>query len=116
MLGWEVFVYRHDEPTEGNLIARWKSSSVGVDWIDLLVKEGKACDLGGSGYPCIYTATASAFLPEIASDLLKKKFPPPSLSRNAIFPNDFSGIVWNKQNLLKCEPEEELLIYLYDQS
>lgn len=116
MLGWEVLVYRHGEATEDNLMARWKSSSVGVDWIDLLVQAGQARDLGGSGYPCIYRASASAFLPVIASGLLKKKFPPSSLASSAVFPNNFSGIIWNKQHLLACKPGEELLVYLYDQS
>lgn len=116
MLGWEVFVYRHGEAADDNLLARWKSSSLGVDWLDLLVKEGTARDLGGSGYPCIYTAVASVVLPVIAPDLRRKKFPPSSIARSAIFPNDYSGIVWNRENLRNCQPDEELLIYLYDLS
>ncbi len=83
MLGWGVLVYRHGEATADNLMARWKSSSVGVGWLDLLVQAGQARDLGGSGYPCLYVAAASVFLPVIALGLLKRKFPPSSLARSA---------------------------------
>ncbi|MBL8207065.1 MAG: hypothetical protein JNM09_22720 [Blastocatellia bacterium] len=116
MLGWEVFVYRHNEATKANLLARWKSSSFGVSWLDLLVKEGKAFDLGGSGYPCIYKAAARVILPVLIPNLRRKKFLPSSIASSAIFPRDYSGIVWNRENLRNCQPDEELLIYLYDLS
>lgn len=116
MLGWEVFVYRHSEATDGNLLARWRSSSFGVSWLDLLVKEGTALDLGGSGYPCIYKAAASVLLPVLIPNLRRKKFPPSSIASHTIFPRDYYGIIWNQENLRRCPPDEVLLIYLYDLS
>lgn len=118
MLGWEVFVYRHGEKSDENLIARWKSSVFGVDWIDKLVAEGRAHDLGGNGYPCIYKARASFFIPIInpGIGIKRKGFTAVPQGEYSIFPRDYYGIVWNHENLRQCKPEEELLIYAYDQS
>ncbi|MFN8453483.1 MAG: hypothetical protein U0401_02250 [Anaerolineae bacterium] len=46
----------------------------------------------------------------------EKEVSPSSPASSAVFPNNFSGIIWNKQHLLACKPGEELLVYLYDQS
>jgi Integrase core domain len=55
MLGWHISVYRKmdaraspamTESSEGVLLAVWR-----IDWLDELVKAGKAIDLGGKGYP-----------------------------------------------------------------
>jgi hypothetical protein len=60
MLGWHVSVYRQKDggsspatfPTpEGTRLAVWQTGIGGLDWLDELVKAGKAIDLGGNGYP-----------------------------------------------------------------
>ena len=116
MLGWEVFVYRHAEARPENLLARWTSRSVGVDWIDRLVREGRAFDLGGNGYPCLYRASAAVLLPVVAGTKLGKSFPASTLPQEAVFPADFSAIVWNLEHLKACEPDEVLLVRAFDQS
>ncbi len=73
-MGWLTSIHRQ---TEGHLkpatfgtkagpeLASWSSCSLGLVWIDALVRDGKAIDLGGDAYPCRYTITVANFLPEI---------------------------------------------------
>jgi hypothetical protein len=116
MLGWEVFVYRHANARPENLLARWTTRSVGVDWIDRLVREGRACDLGGNGYPCLYRASAAVLLPVVAGAKLGKSFPASTIPWEAVFPADFSAIVWDLEHLKACKPDEVLLVHAFDQS
>jgi hypothetical protein len=37
----------------------WQTGTDGLDWLDELVKAGKAIHLGGDGYPYWYTAPAA---------------------------------------------------------
>ena len=72
MLGWHVSIYRQTDgggspaaagsPT-GDRLAAWQTGLGGIDWIDELVKNGKAINLGGNGYPYHYTATGKHLIP-----------------------------------------------------
>jgi hypothetical protein len=64
MLGCCIGVYRQkdisvspgkSDPPEGARLAVWQTGLGGLDWLNELVKAGKAIDLGGNGYPNRYT-------------------------------------------------------------
>jgi hypothetical protein len=60
-LGWDISVCRQsdggvspataDSP-EGTLLARWEAGLNGLDWLDELVKEGKAICPASTTFPC----------------------------------------------------------------
>ncbi len=83
MLGWAVFVFREKDlqnekssREKARSIARWESGLFGLQWIDSLVKEGNAADLGGNGYPNRYTTTADVLFPILRSGLPRNDSPP----------------------------------------
>jgi hypothetical protein len=74
MLGWHISVFKQrndgaspatSESERGTRLAVWQTGLGGLGWLEELVKAGNAIDLGGSGYPCRYTATAEYLLPRI---------------------------------------------------
>ena len=71
---------------------------------------------GSHGNPCLYRASAAILLPVAAGTKLGKSFPASTLPREAVFPADFSAIVWNLEHLKACEPDEVLLVRAFDQS
>jgi len=73
-MGWLTSIYRQTEGRDtpatfgtvaGPQLVFWYSSTFGLDWIEALVRDGKAIDLGGDAYPSRYTITVANFLPEI---------------------------------------------------
>ena len=67
MLGWNIGVFKQRddgaspataESQHGTRLAVWQTGLGGRDWLEELVRAGKAINLGGNGYPCRYTATA----------------------------------------------------------
>ena len=64
MLGWEVIVKKESD-ADGQSLIIWSTGFDGLSWLDELVKEGLAQDLGGNGYPCKYLAKAEVILPKI---------------------------------------------------
>ena len=126
MLGWNISVYRQadggtapataDSP-EGERLAVWQTGIDGLDWIDELVKEGKAINLGGNGYPGRYTATAEHLFPRIVVDN-----PPGARSTWICEPSDILTEKWvgkteiNQEMAEGCFPEEWLLIKAWDLS
>jgi hypothetical protein len=62
MIGYSISVYEFVEGMDitsisnhNEALATWTSGGFdGLDWIDNLVSEGKAEDLGGNGYPDYY--------------------------------------------------------------
>ena len=68
MLGWAVFVFREKELEEekssrakARSLASWETGIFGLQWIDSLVKDSKAVDLGGNGYPNRYATTPASY-------------------------------------------------------
>jgi len=79
VLGWNISVYRLEQgavrATTASLtsarLAVWQTGLDGLDWIDELVKQNKAINLGGNGYPCRFTATAEHLLPHFVNGALE---------------------------------------------
>jgi hypothetical protein len=124
MLGWNISVYRLEQeavratttsPT-GVRLAVWQTGLDGLDWIDELVKEGKAMNLGGNGYPCRFTATAEHLIshfvngvPEAQSTL--------SFEGSGMLMEGWAGKPAIDQTAIAvCKPDEWLLLVAWDGS
>jgi len=125
MLGWHISVHRQQgggaspgtaESREGARLAVWQAGLWGLEWIDELVKAGNAIDLGGTGYPCRYTATARYLLPRIMEG-------PPEA--NAIWSSGAGDVLserWEGRTVIdheaagQCGADEWLLITAWDES
>jgi len=125
MLGWHISLYRQidngaapataDSPT-GTRLAVWQTGLGGLDWIEELVKEGKAINLGGNGYPCRYTATAENLIQRIGDE------PPGARRIWGHDPGDILTEKWegktaiDRNTMTLCRPEEWLLVEAWDES
>jgi hypothetical protein len=125
MLGWHISVYRQTnggaspataESPEGARLAVWQTGLGGLEWIDELVKAGRAIDLGGNGYPCRYTATAEYLIPRIIDE-------PPgarivwTFDEGDIILEGWEGkTVVDRDVIAACRPDEWLLIVAWDES
>ena len=76
-LGWHISVYRQQNDGsspasfgagQGPRLAVWQTGLDGLRWLDDLVKQKNAIDLGGNGYPIEYTAMAGHIIPRIRDD------------------------------------------------
>lgn len=56
---------------KSSVLAEWETGIGGIDWLEKLVKEGKASMLLNGGYPNRYTSSASIVLPLIAGNAIK---------------------------------------------
>ena len=65
MLGWDIFVTGVDTAGKKVTIASWSASLFGCLWLEDLVKQGVAKDLGGNGYPNRYQLPLSVLLEKI---------------------------------------------------
>ena len=118
MLGWQVFVSRQSElkSAKENLVAEWKTSVSGLDWLDELVKEKKAAYLYGNGYPDWYFVKAGILLPIITVGLPANNSPV-VIGDDYILPKKWSGdIVWNHDAVLACGKNDLLIVEAWDQS
>ena len=124
MLGWKIYIFRHvpdqrdaDElSTKEVQLAIWQASINGIDWLDELVRQGKAEDLGGDGYPCRYTAVAKDLLPEFSSG-------PPShdsptvIGDDYVHPRGWTGDAEiDHTGIAECPPDEQLFIEAWNSS
>lgn len=124
MLGWHIGVYRTadrerapltmDSPL-GTRIAVWQARWEGICWIDQLVEDGLARQLGGDGYPYRYSASIKALAPFLSS--------PPAARENWVYgANDIINSNWQgKTQVLKellkiCPPSETVIIEVWDES
>jgi len=115
MLGWAVFVHRVANPDSNDLIVHWQTGVFGLEWLDQLVKDGKAQDLGGNGYPDRYTVTAGILFPLIATGLPAHSSPL-VIGDDYVLPQGWNGsIVW-KQDPARCKPDDVLFLEAWDQS
>ncbi len=123
MLGWHIFISRqalakspdNPEGTESTL-ASWEAGLGGLDWLDALVKEGRAVYLGGDGYPVRYTATAAGVVSKLSAG-------PPRHEGPLVFGEDYvmaggwvGDVRVDQSRLAECSPDEELLIEAWDLS
>jgi hypothetical protein len=126
MLGWHISVYRQaddkraapatTESREGGRLAVWQTGLGGLDWIDELVNEGKAINLGGSGITLFYTAIADHLIPHIVDG------PPGARNTWALGPTDIITEKWDGKTVIDraavadCCLDEWLLIVAWDES
>lgn len=126
MLGWHVSVYRRQAPAagpvgesdeRGELLAQWQGGLSSLDWLDELSTKGSCLDLGGNGYPNLYTAPCGALRPVIVAG-------PPNAG--AVWLHDPGDIIdwskWKGKTFVDHErfeevPEDEwLLVVAWDES
>jgi hypothetical protein len=125
MYGWHISVFRQQsdggspasfDTAEGPTLAVWQAKLPGLDWIDALVDQGKALNLGGNGYPSKYTAMAKHLVGVI------RQSPPEA---NEVWSYDIGDILlpgWLGKTTLydevmeACRPEEWLIIEVWDES
>ena len=125
MLGSNISVYKlqngaerpqsMDPPAAGRL-AVWQTGTGGLNWINDLVKKGHAVHLGGWAYPSEWAATVEHVRPRILAG-------PPDA--NTVWGYDEGDILTDKwcgkttidrDALLKCSPDEWVLIRSWDES
>ncbi|CAM8364897.1 hypothetical protein [Candidatus Methylopumilus planktonicus] len=81
MIGFSISIYEFVEgvgitsiSNDTDALASWSSGGFdALDWIDNLVSQGKAEDLGGDGYPLYYKVKAQFVLQALATDSSKNK-------------------------------------------
>ena len=113
MLGWQVSINQESD----TLIASWCVGIGGLDWLDELVKQGLAQDLGGNGYPCKYSAKAEVILPKILTSLPINENAKPTLGDDYILDTKESWDIKINQDLIKsCKSSETLSIVAWDLS
>ena len=125
MLGWHISIYHQaDKGTlpatstspKGKRLAVWQTGLGGLDWIDELVKERKAIDLGGNGYPSRYTAIAEHLISHIVDGppLAKKIW---SSDEGDILTEKWEGrTVVDQAEVKNCRPDEWLMVEVFDES
>jgi hypothetical protein len=124
MLGWNIGIYRLKKgevpatatSPQGMRLAVWQTGVRGLDWIDTLVEEGKAINLGGDGYPCRYTATAEHLIPHFVTGV------PEAHSTWSFDASDIRMEGWEGKTVIDqtaiaaCRPDEWLLVVAWDES
>ncbi len=126
MLGWRVIVTQlapeeyeaaTDIDRRTKMLASWEVGLGGTDWLDELIKEGKASLLSDNGgYPCRYTAKACDVLP-----LLMAGPPPhagpPVFGDDYVLPGNWSGrVTIHHDRLAACPLDQVLTIDAWDLS
>ena len=125
MLGWHISVYRQQDggdmpaafgASRGARLAVWQADVGGLRWLDELVSQEGAVDLGGGGYPSEYTATAASVLPNLRGE-------PPESRRvwsrgpEDVVTEEWSGRTSKDQEVISaCRPDEWLIIQAWDES
>ncbi len=81
MIGYSISVYEFVEgmditsiSNDNEALATWTTGGFGgLDWINDLVSDAKAEDLGGEGYPFYYKVKAQVVLQALATDTPKNE-------------------------------------------
>ena len=125
MLGFHISIYRQPgggaapataESPEGQRLAVWQTGLFGLNWLDELVEQGKAINLGVSGLRGRYTATAAHLLPRIADE------PPGAKEIWSAGPYDILTEKWDGRTVIDhaavtaCRPDEWLIVQAWDES
>ena len=123
MLGWWIVVAAQT-PEERNVVenrtsstlATWEVGPGGLDWLQRLVKDGRASQLSFSGYPNRYTARASDVLSLLERGPLAHTGPV-VIGDDYVIPVNWKGIVTlHRDRIAGCAPEQVLTIEAWDQS
>ena len=95
----------------------WQTGLRGLDWLDDLVKEQKAIDLGGNcGYPNEYTAMAAHILPKLRGRPPKARPVWASGVEDVITPQWHGRTTKDGHAMAACRPDEWLIIQAWDES
>jgi hypothetical protein len=122
MIGYSISIYEFVEgvditsiSNDNEALATWTSGGFGgLDWIDNLVSEGKAEDLGGNGYPDYYKVQAQFVLNTLATDTPKNEGQTIMDDENVMSPDWRSKIDYSE--IAKLKPNQLLLIEAWDLS
>lgn len=124
-LGWHISVYRqHTDGSSpasfgapnGDRLAVWQTGLGGLDWLDDLVRQQKAIDLGGNGYPMDYTAMATHIIPRLRGDPPEAKAVWSSDAGDILTPQWLGKTTKDPTSMDACRPDEWLLIRAWDES
>ena len=122
MIGYSISVYEFVEgvditsiSNDNEALATWTSGGFdGLDWIDNLVSEAKAEDLGGNGYPIYYKAQVQVVLKALAVDTPKNEGQTIMDDEN-VMTSDWRSKI-DTSELAKLKPNQQLLIEAWDLS
>jgi hypothetical protein len=120
MIGYTIIVYRFIEgmditKNKEKALLTWASGGLGgLDWIDNLVSQAKAEDLGGDGYPFYYKVQAQYVLKALASETPKNK------GQTIMDDENVMSSDWRSQidtsAIAKLKPNQQLIIETWDLS
>ena len=111
MLGWQVIISKGDDT-----LCSWSTGIGGLEWLDELVKEGKAEDQGGNGYPNLYSAKAKEIL-TVLSEGAPKYSGPTVIGDDYIRIGGLNDVIKiDRSKLNNCSPDDQLTIEAWDQS
>lgn len=99
MLGWQIIIRKESAETS---LASWTAGLGGTEWLDALVRENKAKNLGGNGYPNSYSAKGNEILPLLM---------PESISSIG-----GANVRLKTDQITNCSTDENLIIEAWDQS
>ena len=122
MLGFDIEIYKFTDGMDITslkiskpILARWTSGGFhGLDWIENLVSEAKAEDLGGNGYPLYYKAKAQFILEGLALDVPKNKGQT-IIGDDYVMPSDWRSEIDTSQ-IAKCDSDQQLIVEAWDLS
>ncbi len=120
MIGYTIFVYRFNEDIDitknkEKALLTWTSGGFdGLDWIDNLVNQAKAEDLGGNGYPFYYKVKAQFVLQALATDTPKNKGQT-IIGDDYVMSSDWRTSI-DLSMIKKCDPNQQLIIEAWDLS
>lgn len=124
-LGWFIGVYRRvhgqgfppavGDPLGGPL-AVWQAGGDGLRWVRELVEAGKAKDLGGDGYPYLFTAPASEVLPVIEGTPPGARDPWLVDEGDVALPHWLGKTTMYPEAIAACRYYEWLVIEVWDES
>ena len=122
MLGFDIEIYKFTDgmditslKIDKPILARWSSGGFrGLDWIENLVSEAKAEDLGGNGYPLYYKAKAQFILEALALDVPKNKGQT-IIGDDYVMPSDWRSDI-DTSKISKCDPDQQLIVEAWELS
>jgi len=82
----------------------------------MVLKQGKAMNLGGNGYPCRFTATAEHLIPHFTNGI-PEAHSMWSFEASDILMKGWAGkTVMDQTAIAACGPDEWLLLVAWDES
>ena len=123
MIGWWIGVAAQT-PEERDrsldrkeaVLANWEVGPGGIDWLQQLVREGKATWLAFNGYPNRYTAKAGDVLPLLAGGPPAHRGPA-IIGDDYVMPANWKGdAIFHPDKIATCPPDQPLTIDAWDLS